>query len=473
MAVSGGTPLKMVMVSGPLIPLLLMLAAAAGYGTRIDYPRALTIVKQRHFDLRAAAVEHRVEREVLSRSWRRFLPTLTFSGSALNEVVMWGNDTRQYTLRMTADQTLFDGGAAWAEHRVLVLETAMGQHRHRRLLRRLTAQVQQAYIRFIAEREAVRLLNDQVRFAKVQVRYAAAERTAGVITRLDYLELRDRLHNSRLSLRKRRSSVNDLRDDFLTLINLSSERSHTIIGDLRRCVVFGSPPRLNPGALTQHALERREDRREAGLKLLKARHSRDAAVWSALPQVGLELSSGLSDDRFWPNTWNWGASLSISMNLWGNTVESSTSAGQTGTAKRSFSGESSLTPAVDPGYMASRLKARLAYRRAALEYERQEESIRREITRAYRKLHETWAVLRLSADAKARRMALLRVQRTKYRIGEGKRTDLMEAKIETVAKQLAAIQALTSYVKAAGIFETALGRPLGSMRLVSIRGEEN
>ncbi len=450
----------------------MMTSAAAVFAVgpiELDYYRAAAVAVRNNFDLKKISVTRTIHRENMAESWRRFLPQLTCSYSAVNTVAIANPDNRNYSLQGKLNQPLFDAGRGQIDHELVRIDLLTNHADYSRQRSLLVNQVRDMYIRVLGLAEQTLIRKTQAAYAKTQLAFGKKEFSLGVITALDLTEI-DTFHKQSVLERHRvESDYHQARYGFRSLLRLPEGTDFRLAGDLRRDLIFSPPPTLNPEEMVAAAMKRREDIRNARLALLKSKKMFQVRQWGFLPDIGLEMTAGLTDDRFFPNTFTWGAAVKASFNFWGHQGETGGTLQTGNQAQRTVGNDLSLTPYADPGYTKRLLAAKLELKQTAIALEQLTDDIANAVKLSRRQLKDTWTGFQLTVQAEDAARKKFQILKLKQKLGEAKRIDLVEGRIELGKQEVATLEAVMAYLQTVTAYENALGMSAGDSRLVRIR----
>lgn len=427
--------------------------------------QAIRIGVANSFALKAVGNRQAAVRALIRERWRNYLPDVGVSLSRTRTINEGEVDSVRNEVRLNVQQVIFDGGRREMNLEMAKLDALLSQDDFKIAFNQIRLDVQRAYLRALAARGKIALNQKSLSRARLQLRQARVEERVGVATRVQTLTVAARMREVELALQR---SINEYRQSIHALkqaLNLDFEVQIEIEGDLFKDF-FLLPPSADLEELVQRARSERPEIRRAlaGVHRLRRELELNENAW--IPQVSVGGYVGRAMDSLPPRDRSWGVNITVTFPL--GSHQSTTNAGldvNREGATRSGGTQSDLQFFEDIGYDRRVLESRTALAEAMSEQGQLYNSIAIEVNRAYDALREAWEAIRIGNGRVYFQYAGLRIQETRFRVGESRRADILQAELEMVSAQEDLTDSVAEYILASQALEFSAAMDPGALGL--------
>ena len=410
-----------------------------------------------------------VTRKLITERWRSYLPTLALSYNRTVDVNIAEADTLRHELRATITEVIYDGGQRELELDVAKIELLLARQDFRVTYTKLKLEIQKAYLKVLAARGKIVLNQKSVERAREQLRLSRREEQLGAGTRVQSLTVASRLREIELALRKsisqHRQGLNELK---LTL-NLNYETELELAGEIYRDFYL-FPPNLNIRQLVQSGRGRRIEIQRATTTIHRRKKEQKISENYWIPRFSVSGYAARSGERLPVRDPSWGVNFTLTFPLGSSTTNSQSGIAYSANGNRKNKTNSSTVQLFDD-LSAERkiLESRIAMGEAVADYKQLSNKVANEVVQSAEELKQSWEAIRIGNGRVYFQAESLRLLRTRYRVGEVKRSDILLQEMEMVRAQIDLTDAIVSYLTAAYQLEFASGLDAGSLKLFKIR----
>ncbi|MEQ8350846.1 MAG: TolC family protein [Leptospiraceae bacterium] len=283
-------------------------------GSRNDLPDMQSIEQMaldHSLDLQKNRIDARMADEETFNSYRQFFPSVSVSYRRNRTVARRDFDNGRYSVQLNVSQPVYDGGKTALRAKLAELNRA--RIRDRKILLRNEIRFEARKIYLSVQRAIAQL---EIQRASLKRSAALLERSRvelrnGLITRLDYSEIKNRHQSARLSLKSQKEKLRQAVQDLCILTGIGVSRFQGIrLLDLSELQI--NTNRLSHEELSASASNQHPEMIKARRTLYQAREEHDIANNYYLPRIALTARYGKTGQRWPPETAEWGFGFSIS-----------------------------------------------------------------------------------------------------------------------------------------------------------------
>lgn len=413
----------------------------------------------------AAIKEKRRSLELAEGSWRlgarSFFPSVELGASSDERIAEYGPDSFSKGLSLSIAQPLWDGGRLAAARAAERAELALARLELGRMERESAEAAVQAYRAAASARGRVLIKREAHAAAAAEREVLAAELRLGLATAMELADLDLRLAEAELAILSAELALGEAEAALAEAAGIAAAPESYELPDSDRPVVALDV--ADDEALAAAARARSPELRAYRYELARRAAEAKAAAFAWLPTASLKAGLQLSgrDLPLTRSTWSLGLSLDFagpyfgaSIGVSGGTERPGASTARTG---------ASIRPLPDPA-------APYASGRAALALSQAEAALAAASTRVSRGAVSAATAYRNALrgiDAAKRSLELAEARRElvalRLRLGQARRSELMEAGLERAGKELALLDATVALLSAERALERSLDLEAGRL----------
>lgn len=435
----------------------------------IGLSEAAELARQGSIQLRALRMEEESAELQKRARLREFFPSINASYRRNRTIATRDFDTGNNSLQLSISQPIYDGGRTLVAHQLAEIDLRLSRQKTEETQRQLVLEVNKQYFELLQVGQNVSIVQASVRSYALLQKIAEVEHANGNISLLEYLQIRNQHARRQHDLQAQKDQLEAKQAAFRLFLRIPPDEDITLRPiDLRDAGTESLS--LEARTLVPHALENRPDMRRARMELLKNQRSFTASQYSFLPTVALTGSYGKTGDRWPPRSAEWGIGLSVTFNLFGNTVSTDYrnlhSASDT---SQGYSSGASASLFDHPDWRQAHLRDSIALmqsRDRRLELERSIENEVQAIRAEYARRKASLAIL---DEATALQEQKQNVTEYQYRHGEVSFDEYLKQEAKLFESRFSLVGERIAHVLFVLQMELALGLPAGGLGPLPLR----
>lgn len=453
--------------------LIMILLAPTGYPLRtqpaeksalkIDMDTAVRIGVANNFALRAVKYRTEVVDKILTERWRQYLPSLDVSYNRQREIVKGERDTTSHEVRLTIEQVIYDGGRRGLDLDMARLNSILAREDFQVIYGTIRLDIIRAYVRVLAASGKIDLNRKSLERGRLQLRDARREFEVGFSTRLQVMQVASLAQEIELSLMQAINEHSNAVYQLKVVLNLDHNVELELDGDILRDYRLEIPG-VDIEQLIDRARQERPEVLRSRVNIFRLDKEKAIAEDYWIPQLSVGGFAGRRGEAF-PLTENtWGVFFRFTFPIFSNSTESRSDLTSDTTDNSVRSDTSSRVSLLDNlGYDRAILESRLALSEAIDQHNQLEQQIALEVQQAYTNMREAWEEIRIGNGRFYFQYETARLLTLQFRVGQGKRSDIVFAESELVQAQEDLVDALARFLTSGLELEFAAGMDPGAL----------
>ncbi len=313
--------LSCVLIVTPVLIIGLYHPVTADQGISSD-PLTLEKAKQIAFEnnptIASAMEKINQAKESVSQARAGYLPSVTssvgwnYTEKTTNSSPIF--DETQYSARISATQTLFDG--FYTKYSVLAAQHNQGMNiaSHEDKKRLLSWAVANAYLNTLLAEESIKTAQSDMDFNKKQEKDAIAKKTAGQGSYSDVLNFRTRVNTAASSLLSAQQDLNEAKTSLAALMGVKDAKFPNKF-TMAPLGTISKTESLNTESFFEDSLSSRPDLEAKLLSIKEAEANLESVKASYFPKVSLTASYGANSGDYFLDDSDMGAAMEISVSF--------------------------------------------------------------------------------------------------------------------------------------------------------------
>lgn len=436
----------------------------------LDVQRAEQLAVSNSPEIRVIRYQQAIRRMVVQENWRAYLPEAGVSWTRNSTIVENESDTQSQRLILSLDQVVFDGGRRDLSLQAALSDLALSKYDYLLRLNDLKFGVRSLFYSILAARARIKTLELSIERQGKQLEFARAELDLGESTKLEVLEIENRLNE--ITLQKKSAEIEASRAlrQLKLQLRVPQEVSLNLEGDLLReaSMKFES---LESDPLIARALQRRVEIERSKAAQRQATANYEIAKSYYVPTISVGGFYGFSGDRYPPREREYGFNFKITMLLGPNSFNDTGSASiSRDGGERGTSGTTTLNIMDRMDYRREIVRTGVNAYEAKVERENTREQIKIQVEESLADYQNSWQALELADENINLFDQRIQISELQLELGDITRTDFAETEIRYLEAKTAQIEARLRYLRSVMELELALGIEIDSLGLVSLTG---
>jgi len=421
-------------------------------------------------ELKALRAEKEINGESVKAKLRDFFPSVSFSYRHSRNVAERELDNGNYSVQMSVSQPIYDSGRKNLAYEISRINFKLADAKYRTAKNQLQFQIRKAYLDIQKKRENLSLIAAGLENAESLLKKSEVEHKLGIITEIDYREIKNEYEKRLLSLEQNRAELNDTLTDFYYLLDSQETGEHPTLRHLNLYDAKFNEITITEEELIQIAMQNRIDLKESQLTVARQAKEYMIAEYSALPVISLTGHYGKSGERWPPESIEWGVGFNFSMSLFGNSVNNDFNYNSSRSdTTRGYTNGGSLNIYDDPLWKQTRLQKTLDLNRAKQKKEELIFNVSNKISRIRRNLTERKRSLDLADEIAAIQERRHEIEKYRYSVGEISLHDYFQEELRLNENRLKLIQERVDYILNVNQLELEIGLELDQLQLTEVK----
>jgi outer membrane protein TolC len=448
----------------PAAALFLLLPLTGVSSQTIGLQEAENLAIDNNFELKSLRMELRINNEAMKGKYRDFFPSVSFSYRHGRSIAERNLDNSNYSVQMSVTQPVYDSGRRELAYEISQITTRMSMEKYKTVRAQLQFKVRGAYLEIQKKRDFLSLSEKSLENSKLLLEKAEVEHRQGVITEIDYREIKNENEKRVLDLTKTEDDLRDAYNDFYFLLNIH-DQFHPELRHLKLYNIEPTVPSVSVGDLIDVALKSRTDYREAQLAVDRETKEYLISKYSSLPQISITGSYGRSGEVWPPTNHEWGLGVNFSFDFLGNSVSSDTTYNSSqNNQSKGYSTGGSLNLYDNPLWKQDRLQKALNLKKGQRGKKELNYQIESTIQRLYRDILQSQKNLKLADEITAIQERRHEIERRKFSLGEISLHDYFREELRLNENRLKLIQERVDYVLSINKLELEMGLDIDSLK---------
>ncbi|WP_210413076.1 TolC family protein [Leptospira semungkisensis] len=440
-------------------------SVAKAQGTKTKIPlnldRAILIGTTNNVLLRTIESKKEITKLVITEKWREFLPKVGVQYMGLRNTNVGSIDNLYNDVRLTVQQLVFDGGEASLQVEIARLGEALNEQDFKVGAVKLKLDIQKAYLKTLSAKGKILLGQKVVEKMNESLRKAKAEFGQGLISRIQYSEVTNKVKQSQLTLLKYKNEYNQTALELKQVLSLDFHVELDLEENLFTDFVL-SIPQIDSEEAVIRAMNTREDLKKSQLVIKRLKNEKKIADNYWVPKVYLGGYAGKNGNDFPLKHDIYGLNFNFVLPLGSTVVQSNGNLGvqKDGTGIQTYPGFGNQTvgPGIN-GYESSRIQFfdNLSYSRKIMEgevqlsealmnYKNLENQIGIEVQKSVDRVNESWEMMKISNSGVILNWETLRVGNVKLGAGQFRKEDVLSSELEFLKSQQELTDSLANYM---------------------------
>jgi outer membrane protein TolC len=450
--------------------LLLAVDNATAQALELSLSKAIARAKEVYFDLKSAKFKDKVYQELAGEYMREYFPKLGLGFSNELSRVQRGMDTRSNKIQIQAQQMIYDGGKISGAKELLRLERQLNFLETVSLENNIGIKVLQQFFELLGFNKKIEIQLEFLSSLEGQLLITEEELRLGEITKLDYLEIGTKVEDERFNLTKIKSAYYLSAGVFRSLLKIESETQlvldHPMLKSYANQNLKNIKEHYNLEKIINYGINKKKESAAFYLQYKKSQREIEALQGSIFPAVSLVGSFNLEGEEM-PRNKSYQVALVLSFAFGGSNL-------QVNDSLNNFSNGQgkSMTQGVNLAvldnisvwgsqYLQSQL-AQFSISEAQKDFQRQYKIGISSLYENLCTLYESYLIMQKKVKILEARIALAQ---TKLELGEIKRVDFVNMKLESLKTNLEMINILVDFTVYSAQLEAETGVPLGFYQL--------
>lgn len=459
--------LIVILISGMLVFCHVLLQAESQHDRlRLDLDRAIRIGTTNSFVIQSQKYRQKIQRKLITERWREYMPEVGVSVERRRTINADAQDVIANEVRFNVQQVLLDGGQRSMDVDMAKLDAILSRQDFKLEYGRLRLAIARTYLTALANRGKIQLNQKSLQRSYLQLKQIRNEKELGFSTDARVYQVAAGVREIQLAVHRSRNQYNQS----LYALNTELNLEHTARLSLEGNLFFDYrllPPEVNVNKLIARALFKHPDviKSMGTVKRKEAERGIEENYW--IPRITLNGYVGRTGVDYPLRDRVYGGGITFTFPLYDNTIKHMGSTDVTGGGTGVGTTSRTEIGLMDNMGRSRRLmNGRLGYREALHEHRRKLNQIALRIQQESDRLHESWETIRIGNGRVYFQYQTLKNMQDRYRIGELRRDEIIEAERELIQAQEDLTDAIAAYIIAVYSLEYAAALEPGSLQMV-------
>ncbi len=423
------------------------------------------------FELKKTKMKERLYTSLMSEYLREYFPKVGVGISKEAQRVERAPDTRKTRLDFSLQQLIFDGGRISHAREVAKIEKRINRYDSKDIKRATITQVVSEFFKILSIKRKIKLQKEFLENIKKQTNLSKVEFNLGEITKLDYLEIKTKLHEEKFALKNLEKELELTSRNFKLILKLDSNETLQLRSDFfeKFTEMKDIKKHYKLNELVDVSYIRTKQFAKIALAYKKAKNEMELVKKSYIPTISLVGNYSLEGEGI-PRDKSYNVGLVFNFSFGGNSSKTNYDAGKFNNSRGQRESIGTQIGILDniSSWGSQYMEKNLALQEIIYQKRNYKSQLETEIKSIYTNLSNSVDGYEIGKTKKDLIIERVRLSQLKHKLGELKRLDVINVELELLKSKLELINSITGFLLGTMQLETKIGVPIGYLNLYKL-----